>query len=73
MCDPGPFPAIHHDRTPDAMLQSEPSDFVIVRAQDVIVFVRRGHDAITLARTPEFSHRNLSILTRGLDLAKTEP
>jgi len=46
--DAGSLPAIQDDRTPDAVLQSEPGQFLVVRAEDVIAF--RCHESMVANR-----------------------
>jgi hypothetical protein len=35
-CDPCPLPAIQNNRAPNAMLESQPGEFLVVRAENVI-------------------------------------
>src|ERR1039457_3348025 len=42
--DSGFLPAIQNDRAPDAMLQAEPRNFFLVRAENVILL--SGHEMI---------------------------
>jgi hypothetical protein len=47
MRDPDALPAFGHDRPPDAMLQAEPRQLIVVRAEDVIRVVLFRHEPVT--------------------------